>query len=141
MKKRAFITGITGMVGSHLLDYLYENTNDTIIGICRWRSPLNNVKKYLSEANDESRIIFDFADLNDITSLIRVINNFKPAERQTFMDKMMSDIFKKIINEGNLSDYVDFSSDEYVSKLFETKEKNKILNFGHFLIRFGLLGP
>ena len=77
-KKIHLITGITGMVGSHLLDYLYENTSDTIIGICRWRSPLNNVKKYLKEANDESRIIFDFADLNDITSLMRVINNFKP---------------------------------------------------------------
>jgi GDP-mannose 4,6-dehydratase len=77
-KKIHLITGITGMVGSHLLDYLYENTSDTIIGICRWRSPLNNVKKYLNEANDESRIIFDFADLNDITSLMRVINNFKP---------------------------------------------------------------
>ena len=46
-KKIHLITGITGMVGSHLLDYLYENTSDTIIGICRWRSPLNNVKKYL----------------------------------------------------------------------------------------------
>ena len=26
MKKRAFITGITGMVGSHLADYLLDNT-------------------------------------------------------------------------------------------------------------------
>ncbi len=77
-KKTHLITGITGMVGSHLLDYLYEKTNDKIVGICRWRSPLNNVKRYLNEANDENRIIFDYADLNDITSLIRIINNFKP---------------------------------------------------------------
>ena len=80
MKKNKIhlITGITGMVGSHLLDYLYQNTDDTIVGICRWRSPLNNVKKYLSEANNQNRIVFDFADLNDITSLIRIVNTFKP---------------------------------------------------------------
>ena len=29
---KALITGITGMVGSHLLDYLHKNTNLDIIG-------------------------------------------------------------------------------------------------------------
>ncbi|MCE3238457.1 MAG: rmd, partial [Gammaproteobacteria bacterium] len=42
-KKRAFITGITGMVGSHLADYLLDNTDWEIIGLCRWRSPLDNL--------------------------------------------------------------------------------------------------
>ena len=35
----ALITGITGMVGSHLADYLLSNTDWEIIGLCRWRSP------------------------------------------------------------------------------------------------------
>jgi nucleoside-diphosphate-sugar epimerase len=40
-KKRAFITGVTGMVGSHLADYLLANTDWDIFGMCRWRSPLD----------------------------------------------------------------------------------------------------
>ena len=78
MNKKHLITGVTGMVGSHLLDYLFENTNDTIIGICRWRSPLDNVKDHLSQANNDARVIFDNGDINDITSLIRIIDKHKP---------------------------------------------------------------
>ena len=34
MAARALITGITGMVGSHLLDYLLEHTDWDIFGMC-----------------------------------------------------------------------------------------------------------
>jgi GDP-mannose 4,6-dehydratase len=79
MNKKHLITGITGMVGSHLLDFLMENTNDEIIGICRWRSPLDNVKAHINSANKvNSRVKFDYGDLNDLSSLIRVIKKFKP---------------------------------------------------------------
>ena len=47
MKKVALITGITGMVGSHLADFLLENTDWKIIGMCRWRSPMDNVEHLL----------------------------------------------------------------------------------------------
>ena len=47
MKKVAFITGITGMVGSHLADYLIANTDWDIIGLIRWRSPLDNIKNLI----------------------------------------------------------------------------------------------
>ena len=33
MKKRALITGITGMVGSHLCDFLLENTDWDVYGV------------------------------------------------------------------------------------------------------------
>lgn len=36
--KKALITGITGMVGSHLADFLLENTDWDVYGVCRWRS-------------------------------------------------------------------------------------------------------
>lgn len=75
---KALITGITGMVGSHLADYLLENTDWDIYGICRWRSPLNNVSHLLQRANEHDRLYFDYADLNDEISLIRVINAIKP---------------------------------------------------------------
>lgn len=38
MKKKAFITGITGMVGSHLADYLVRETDWEVYGMYRWRS-------------------------------------------------------------------------------------------------------
>ena len=42
--KKVFITGITGMVGSHLLDYLIKKTNWEIHGLVRWRSSLENIE-------------------------------------------------------------------------------------------------
>ena len=41
-RPRVLITGITGMVGSHLADFLLEQTDWDIIGMCRWRSPMDN---------------------------------------------------------------------------------------------------
>lgn len=76
--KKALITGITGMVGSHLADYLIENTDWEIYGVCRWRSPLDNVSQLIERVNNKDRIYFDYADLNDEISLITVIQKVKP---------------------------------------------------------------
>jgi GDP-D-mannose dehydratase len=51
MSKRALITGITGMVGSHLLDYLLKHTDWEIHGMLRWRSPLDNISGHLDDIN------------------------------------------------------------------------------------------
>lgn len=75
---RALITGITGMVGSHLCDYLLENTDWEIYGVCRWRSPLDNVEHLLEKVNNKDRVFFEYADLNDQVSLISVIQSVKP---------------------------------------------------------------
>ncbi|MBQ9627941.1 MAG: GDP-mannose 4,6-dehydratase, partial [Synergistaceae bacterium] len=75
---KALITGITGMVGSHLADYLLANTDWDIHGVCRWRSPLDNVSHLLERANHHDRLYFEYADLNDEISLIRVIDSIKP---------------------------------------------------------------
>lgn len=75
---RALITGITGMVGSHLADYLLENTDWNIYGVCRWRSPLDNVEHLLERVNKKDRVFFDYADLNDEISLISVVQKIKP---------------------------------------------------------------
>ena len=47
----ALITGITGMVGSHLADYLLEHTDWDVVGLQRWRSPLDNIGHLLERAN------------------------------------------------------------------------------------------
>lgn len=78
MSCKALITGITGMVGSHLADYLLANTDWDIYGVCRWRSPLDNVSHLLDRVNRKDRITFDYADLNDEISLMTVINKVKP---------------------------------------------------------------
>ena len=64
--KSALITGITGMVGSHLADYLLKNTNWKIYGLSRWRSPLDNIDHLLNIANKKnSNLKFIYGDLND----------------------------------------------------------------------------
>lgn len=78
MSCKALITGITGMVGSHLADYLLVNTDWDIYGVCRWRSPLDNVCHLLERVNKKDRVFFEYADLNDEISLITVINKVMP---------------------------------------------------------------
>ncbi len=75
---RALITGITGMVGSHLADFLLANTDWDVYGACRWRSPLDNVSHLLDSANRKDRLYFEYADLNDQVSLIGLVNKVKP---------------------------------------------------------------
>ena len=76
--KRALITGITGMVGSHLADFRLAETDWEIYGVCRWRSPLDNVNHLLDRVNKKDRIFFDYGDLNDQISLMTVVNKVKP---------------------------------------------------------------
>ena len=62
---KVLITGITGMVGSHLLDFLIENTDWEIYGMLRWRSPLDNINQHLDAINRGSRINLLYGDLRD----------------------------------------------------------------------------
>ncbi len=75
---RCLITGITGMVGSHLADYLLENTDWDIYGMCRWRSPLDNIEHLLERANREDRLFLIEGDLNDTFSLEGAIDKSLP---------------------------------------------------------------
>lgn len=77
-KIRALITGITGMVGSHLADYLLANTDWDIYGMCRWRSPLDNVEHLLERANKKNRLFFIEGDLLDYGSLMKVVDESSP---------------------------------------------------------------
>jgi GDPmannose 4,6-dehydratase len=78
MKKKVLITGVTGMVGSHLTDYLLANTDWDIYGMCRWRSPLDNVEHLLDRANRKDRLYFIDGDLCDYISLQNAVNASKP---------------------------------------------------------------
>lgn len=78
MTKRALITGITGMVGSHLADYLLENTDWEIYGMCRWRSPLDNISHLLPRINNSDRVHIVYGDLRDSLSMQDVVKNSMP---------------------------------------------------------------
>jgi len=65
----AFITGITGMVGSHLADYLIAHTDWDIVGLCRWRSPLDNLVELVPRINRRDRIRLVYGDLRDEHSI------------------------------------------------------------------------
>ena len=75
---KALITGVTGMVGSHLCDFLLGHTDWDIYGVCRWRSPLDNVSHLLERANRKDRLFSEYADLNDEMSLNHVVQNVRP---------------------------------------------------------------
>ncbi len=76
--KRAFITGITGMVGSHLADYLLEHTDWEIYGLCRWRSPLDNISHLLPRINSSDRIHLVYGDLRDYLSIHEAVKKAAP---------------------------------------------------------------
>lgn len=78
MAKRAFITGITGMVGSHLADYLLENTDWEIYGLCRWRSPLDNISHLLPRINANDRVHLLYGDLRDYLSIHEAVRKAQP---------------------------------------------------------------
>ncbi len=75
---RALITGITGMVGSHLADYLIEHTNWDIHGLMRWRSPLDNISQHLERINKGERMFCHYGDLRDSQSIDAVVRAVKP---------------------------------------------------------------
>lgn len=77
-KKRAFITGITGMVGSHLADFILANTDWEIYGMCRWRSPLDNVNHLISNINRKDRVHMVYGDLRDSASIDHAVKQVKP---------------------------------------------------------------
>lgn len=78
MRKKALITGITGMVGSHLADFLLEKTDWEIYGMCRWRSPLDNIEHLIPRINARDRIQLLYGDLRDYLSVHDVVIKSKP---------------------------------------------------------------
>jgi len=78
MPQRAFITGITGMVGSHLADFLLAHTDWDIVGLSRWRSPMDNIEHLLHRVNQRDRLTLLQGDLRDSLSLQRAIDLARP---------------------------------------------------------------
>ena len=78
MSKKVFITGITGMVGSHLLDYLVKKTKWQIHGLIRWRSPIDNLSNHIKSINNKKRIFLHYGDIREQHSIDNIIKEIKP---------------------------------------------------------------
>jgi GDP-mannose 4,6-dehydratase len=78
MKTRCLITGITGMVGSHLADFLLANTDWDIFGMVRWRSPMTNLAHLIPMINRQDRVHLLYGDLHDGLSIIDVVGKARP---------------------------------------------------------------
>lgn len=79
MKRRALITGISGMDGSHLADYLLENDYD-VYGIIRrhsnHQSELNNIGHLVAHP----RLHIEYGDVTDMSSVESAIIHSEPHE-------------------------------------------------------------
>ena len=71
-KEKILITGVTGFVGSHMLDFLVKNTNSQIFGLKRMNSQLRNIHHAIDKIE-----LLD-GDLNDQASMLKIIETIKP---------------------------------------------------------------
>lgn len=101
MTKRTLITGITGMVGSHLADFLLEHTDWDIVGMARWRSPLDNIAHLTDRINQRNRIRLIHGDLRDSLSMLHAVE----AARPDFVFHLAAQSYPKTSFEAPLETY------------------------------------
>jgi len=77
-QKKALITGITGMVGSHLADYLLDNTDWKIYGLVRWNDRMDNIEHLMHQINNKNNIELVYGDINDLSSLLSIFEKTRP---------------------------------------------------------------
>ena len=107
---QVLITGITGMVGSHLAEYIVaEHPRVDVHGLIRWRSPLDNI----TDVKDAVQL--HYGDLRDLHSLVAVLRRVKPdrifhlaaqSYVQTSFDAAADTLTTNVIGTTNLLDAV-----------------------------------
>ena len=66
------------MVGSHLVDFLLDNTDWKLYGFCRWNDSFDNIQHLSDKINNGDRIELIYGDLNDLASLIEAVDKSAP---------------------------------------------------------------
>ncbi len=66
------------MVGSHLADYLLENTDWEVHGLTRWNDRMDNIEHLMQRINKKDRIHLQYGDINDLSSMLAVFDRVKP---------------------------------------------------------------
>ncbi len=105
MKKKAFITGITGQDGAYLTEFLLEKGYE-VHGLKRRTSRFitDRIDHLIKKHQDQDKnLILHYGDLTDSLNLVNVINKIKPDE---------------IYNLGAMSHvHVSFESPEYTANV------------------------
>ncbi|MFH0732099.1 MAG: GDP-mannose 4,6-dehydratase [Candidatus Omnitrophota bacterium] len=107
---KILITGVTGFVGSHLAEYILNlNERHKVYGLCRWRSPKDNLK----EVHD--KIVLADADLCDLGVLICRLKSIKPdiifhlaaqSDVSTSFSSPIQTLWTNVIGTANLLEAV-----------------------------------
>jgi len=78
-EKIIFVTGVTGQDGSHMVEYLLNNTNYFIVGGVRRLSTYNTVNfKNLINHPKKDRFLLTNFDLNDASCINCIVKELKP---------------------------------------------------------------
>lgn len=72
---KCLITGASGFVGSHMAEFLLNNTDWNLDLMIRWRSPLDNLENVIPHRN---RVRFLYADLRDGISIDQAVADSTP---------------------------------------------------------------
>ena len=96
---RVLITGVTGMAGSHLAEYILANhPGAELYGMCRWRSRMDNLAdlsdqgklntrplegrvttpEMLAEHSESDKLNLVYGELNDFLAMHTVIATVRP---------------------------------------------------------------
>ena len=121
MNNTILITGVTGQVGSQFADYILENTDLNIIGMMRWQETIENLYHLTARINRRDRISVYHADLNDFSSLARMIKATRPrfishlaaqSYPKTSFDSPIETLQTNIIGTANLLECIRQLKDE-----------------------------
>lgn len=105
------ITGVLGMVGSHMVDFLLEKPSIKIYGFCRWNESMDNIEHLTDIINKKERIELIYGDLNDYASIVNAIEISKPdyvfhlgaqSYPQTSFDSPLETLQTNILGTANL---------------------------------------
>jgi len=111
--QNVLITGVLGMVGSHMLDFLLENPDLKIYGFCRWNESMDNIEHLSEIINEGERIEIIYGDLNDYPSIVKAIEISKPnfvfhlgaqSYPKTSFDSPIETLQTNIMGTANLLD-------------------------------------
>lgn len=88
IKIKIFITGISGMIGSHVAKYILSLPDEKyeVYGLVRYRSDLSNLSGFIS------RINLIYGDITDITRMCDILKDIQPSQIYHFAAQSINNI-------------------------------------------------
>ena len=123
---KILITGVTGMVGSHLAEYvLAEHRDVEIHALLRWRSPKDNIRPIINRLN------LHLGDLRDLSGLTNLLTKVRPERifhlaAQSYVDQSFAapvdTLDTNIIGTANLLEAIRLSKTDPIIHICSSSE-------------------